>query len=58
MDIKKPIIVTALLDIERDKWDNFNMSYNTYLHWMMNTLSFDSPMVIYTEEKFLNVSSI
>lgn len=46
------VIVTALFDIERDKWDNFTMSYHTYLTWMKNTLSIDQNMVVYTEEKF------
>jgi hypothetical protein len=51
MDIK-PVIVQALFDINRDKWDNFTMSYHTYLHWMRNVLSLDNPIVVYTEEKF------
>ncbi len=51
MDIK-PVIVQSLFDIKRDKWDNFKMSYHTYLHWMRNVLSIDNPIVIYTEEKF------
>ena len=49
---RKPVIVMALYDIGRDNWDNFNLSYNTYLWWMKNTLSLDSNFVIYTEEKF------
>jgi FkbM family methyltransferase len=52
MAIKKPVIVMALYDIGRDNWDNFNLSYNTYLFWMRNTLSLDSHFVIYTEPKF------
>ena len=51
LDIK-PTLVLALFDIERDKWDNFTMSYHTYLHWMRNCLSLDANLVIYTEEKF------
>ena len=51
MDIK-PVIVQALFDIKRDKWNHFTMSYHTYLHWMRNVLSLDNPIVIYTEEKF------
>ena len=49
---KRPVIVMALYDIGRDNWDNWNLSYNTYLWWMKNTLSLDSNFVIYTEEKF------
>ena len=52
MDLKKPVIVQALFDIQRDRWDNFKMSYNTYLHWMRNVLSLDANIVIFTEEKF------
>jgi len=52
MDLTKPVIVQALFDIERDKWDNFTMSYHTYLHWMRNVLSLDANIVVYTEEKF------
>ena len=52
MDLKKPVIVQALFDIERDKWDNFTMSYHTYLHWMRNVLSLDANIVVFTEEKF------
>ena len=50
--INKPVIVMALYDIGRDNWKNFNLSYNTYLWWMKNTLSLDTDFVIYTEEKF------
>lgn len=52
MDIKKPVIVTALYDIGRDNWDKFTVSYGGYIHWMERTLSLDSDMVIYTENKF------
>ena len=47
-----PVIVTALFDIERDKWDNYEQSYHTYIEWMKNLLSLNSKIVIYTEEKF------
>ena len=50
--IKKPVLVLALYDIGRDNWNNFTMSYDTYLSWMKNTLSFDVDMVIYTEMPF------
>ena len=52
MDIKKTAIVTALFDIGRDKWDNYEQSYHTYIEWMKNLLSLNSKIVIYTEEKF------
>lgn len=48
----KPVIITALYDIGRDNWEKFTMSYDTYLHWMKNTLSINCSMVIYTEKKF------
>ena len=51
--IKRSVIVTALFDIGRDKWDNYNQSYNTYLFWMDNILNVDSDFIIYTEQKFL-----
>ena len=35
--MKKPLIITALYNIGRDSWNNFTMSYNTYLAWMENT---------------------
>lgn len=54
MDIKNPVIVTALYDIGRENWDNFKMSYHTYGWWMRNTLSTDSNIVIYTESKFVD----
>jgi hypothetical protein len=52
--ITNPTIVTALFDIGRDKWDNYEISYNTYMMWMKNILYFDTNMVIYMEEKFKN----
>lgn len=52
MDLSKPVIIQALFDIERDKWNNFTMSYHTYLSWMRNVLSLDANIVIFTEEKF------
>lgn len=54
MDIKKTAIVTAIFDIGRDKWDNFTMSYHTYLWWMRNLLYLDTNLIIYTEERFKN----
>lgn len=54
MDIKSTTIVTAIFDIGRDNWDNFTMSYHTYLMWMRNILFLDANMVIYTEDKFKN----
>jgi len=50
--ITNPVIVTALYDIGRNKWDAFGLAYDTYLYWMRNTLSLDANIVIYTEEKF------
>lgn len=54
MDIKNVSIVTAIFDIGRDKWENFTMSYHTYLMWMRNLLYMDIKLIIYTEEKFVN----
>lgn len=47
-----PLIVTALYDIGRSEWKDYNMSYDTYLTWMENTLNLKCKMVIFTEEKF------
>ena len=52
--MKKPLIITALYNIGRDSWNNFTMSYNTYLAWMENTLHIDREMVVFTEEKFID----
>jgi len=52
LDIK-PVIVTALFDIGRDKWAHHTQSYGGYMHWMERTLSIQTPMVIYTEEQFI-----
>jgi FkbM family methyltransferase len=52
MAITKPLIIMALYDIGRDNWKSFDLSYNTYLWWMKNTLSLQTNIVIYTEEKF------
>jgi len=52
MDLNKPVIVSALFDIDRPNWSNFKMSYDTYTHWSESLLSIDCPLVIFTEEKF------
>jgi len=54
MDINNPVIVMALYDIGRENWDNYRMSYHTYMWWMRNTLSLDSNIVIYSESKFID----
>ena len=56
MDIKNVSIVTAIFDIGRDKWDNFTMSYHTYCWWMRSLLYLDTNLIIYTEEKFKEIS--
>lgn len=48
----KPLIITALYDIGRSDWKDFHMSYDTYLHWMENTLALNCEMVIFTQSKF------
>ena len=50
--ITNPVIVTSLFDIGRDTWDNFKVSYHTYLWWMKNTLAIDANFVIYTDNRF------
>jgi len=50
--ISKPVIVTALFDIGRERWDSFSASYHTYLWWLKNTLSLDANFVIYTDNRF------
>lgn len=52
--INNSVIVTALFDIGRDKWSNYQQSYGTYLFWMDNILNIDSDFVIFTEEKFVD----
>ena len=53
MDLnKKPLIITALYDIGRSDWKDFAMSYDTYLHWMANTLALNCEMVIFIQPKF------
>lgn len=52
LDIR-PVIVTALFDIGRDKWTHHTQSYGGYMHWMERTLSIQTPMVVYTEEQFI-----
>lgn len=52
MDIKSPVIVTALYDIGRDKWEKYTHSYGGYIHLMERTLSIKAKMVIYIPEKF------
>jgi hypothetical protein len=52
MDIKQPILVTALYDIGRDNWERYTQSYGGYIHWMERTLSLDSKIVIYTQQRF------
>ncbi len=52
MDIKSPVIVTALYDIGRDKWEKYTHSYGGYIHLMERTLSIKSKMVIYIPLKF------
>lgn len=52
MDLTKPVIVTALFDIDRPNWSNFKMSYHTYTTWSRHLLSIDCPIIIFTEEKF------
>lgn len=54
MKIQNPAIIMALYDIGRDNWDNFTMSYHTYLHWMKNTLSIDANIIVYSEKKFID----
>lgn len=51
MDIgsKKAVIVSALFDIGRDKWNRYNCSYGGYLDWMERLLAIDNDMVIFTD---------
>lgn len=51
---KNPVIVTALYDIGRNNWETFNLSYDTYLSWMRNTLCLDANIVVFTEQKFID----
>ena len=51
----KTTIVTALYDIGRGSWTNFKRSYNEYFKYFKNVLSLDCNIVIYIDEKDLNV---
>jgi protein YibB len=52
MGTDKPVtLVTALYDIKRENWDGFSRNLDQYKEWMKGMLSFDSPMIIYVEEK-------
>ena len=48
--IQTPTIVTALFNIGRDTWDNYQQGYDTYLSWMISLLMYDTKMVIYTDD--------
>lgn len=48
---KDVTIVTALYDIKRENWDGFSRNLDQYKEWMKGMLSFNSPMIIYVEEK-------
>ena len=48
--IQTPTIVTALFNIGRDTWDNYQQGYDTYLNWMTSLLMYDTKMVIYTDD--------
>ena len=48
---KETTIVTALYDIGREKWGDFKRPHSYYKDLMKNVLSFDSPMVVYIDEK-------
>lgn len=52
MDLRKPVIVSALFDIDRPNWVNFKSSYHTYIHWSRQLMSIDCALVVFTEEKF------
>jgi len=54
MVVNNPVVVMALYDIGRNDWSSFNLSYQTYLFWMRNTLSLNCKIVVYTEHKFLD----
>jgi hypothetical protein len=40
--IQTPTIVTALFNIGRDTWDNYQQGYDTYLSWMTSLLMYDT----------------
>ena len=44
-------IVTALYDLGRSGWKGFERPFEAYKEWLKYTLSIDSPMVIYVDEK-------
>ena len=52
VDLRKPVIVSALFDIDRPNWVNFKSSYHTYVAWSKHLMSIDCALVVFTEEKF------
>ena len=49
-------IVTALYDIGRDGWKQpFNRSYSDYFQYFNNILSLNCNLVVYIDEKDLNI---
>jgi protein YibB len=51
-------IVTGIYDIGRGSWPNFNRTYNEYFKYFKNILSLDCNIVIYIDEKDLNVVTL
>lgn len=48
-------IVTAFLDIGRENWnDKYARSLNDYLVYFENVLSIKAPIIVFTEEKFID----
>lgn len=55
MDLNKPVIVTALYNIGRDKWNNFTQSYGGYCDWMERLLVISCNKVIYTDQSLYDL---
>jgi protein YibB len=50
-------LVTALININRENWKNFDRKWEQYLTYMSNILKMDVPMCIYIEENLLEFVS-
>jgi len=49
-------VVTGLFDIGRGDWTHFRRPISYYINFFANVLSLKAPMVIFCEEKFINIT--
>jgi len=48
-------VVTGLFDIGRGEWSHFRRPIEYYIKFFSNVISLNAPMVIFCEEKFVNI---